>query len=140
MRKNLLFVAILAISIVNFAEAQGVYFNGLGRAIVTNDNLSGLALDSDSIGSIPDSKHDRKGTGGYTLFDLGINAQPSENLRANAILRVRNEFGGFYGDGSFLEFRQLRLDGILNKVVKYEIGDIDLSMTPYTLYNFSEMY
>jgi hypothetical protein len=140
MRKNLLFVAILAISIVDFAEAQGVYFNGLGRAIVTNDNLSGLALDPDSIGSTRDSQNDRKGTGGYTLFDLGINAQPSENLRANAILRVRNEFGGFYGDGSFLEFRQLRLDGILNKVVKYEIGDIDLSMTPYTLYNFSEMY
>jgi len=140
MRKNLLFVAILAISVVNFAEAQGVYFNGLGRAIVTNDNLKGLALDPDSVNSTPDSQNDRKGTGGYTLFDLGINAQPGENLRASAILRVRNEFGGFYGDGSFLEFRQLRLDGILNKVVKYEIGDIDLSMTPYTLYNFSEMY
>lgn len=140
MRKNFLFVAILAISMLNMAEAQTVYFNGLGRAIVTNDNLKGLALDPDSLGSRPDTANARKGTGGYTLFDLGVNAQPGENLRASAILRVKNEFGGFYGDGTNLQFRQLRLDGVLNKVVKYEIGDIDLGMTPYTLYNFSEMY
>lgn len=140
MRKNFLFVAILALGLINLAKAQTVYFNGLGRAVVTNDRLKGLALDPDSLNSLPDTANARRGTGGYTLFDLGINAQPGENLRASAILRVRNEFGGFYGDGSFLEFRQLRLDGILNKVIKYEIGDIDLSMTPYTLYNFSEMY
>ncbi len=140
MRKNFLFVAILAITMVSMVEAQTVYFNGLGRAIVTNDNLKGLALDPDSLNSIPDTANARKSTGGYTLFDLGVNAQPGENLRASAILRVQNAFGGFYGDGSFLQFRQLRLDGVLNKVVKYEIGDIDLGMTPYTLYNFSEMY
>jgi len=140
MRKNLLLVAILALFAVNFANAQTVYFNGLGRAIVTNSSLKGLALDPDTLGSIPDTANTRKGTGGYTLLDLGINAQPSKSLRASAILSVRNEFGGFYGDGSRLIFRQMRLDGILNKVVKYEIGDIDLSMTPYTLYNFAPVY
>lgn len=140
MRKNLLFIAILALSAVNVVKSQTVYFNGLGRAVVTNDKLGGLALDPDTLNSKPDTANVRRGTGGYTLFDLGINAQPGENLRASAILRIRNEFGGFYGDGSSLVFRQLRLDGVLNKVVKYEIGDIDLSMTPYTMYNFSEIY
>jgi hypothetical protein len=140
MRKNLLFVAVLALGALNIVKAQTVYFNGLGRAIVTNDRLKGLALDPATPGSKPDTANNRKGTGGYTLLDLGVNAQPNESLRASAILRVRNEFGGFYGDGSRLEFRQLRLDGVLNKVVKYEIGDIDLSLTPYTLYNFDEMY
>ena len=61
-------------------------------------------------------------------------------MRASAIFRIKNEFGGFYGDGSFFYFRQLRLDGIINKVVKYEIGDIDLQLTPYTLHNFDESY
>ncbi|HXA01452.1 MAG TPA: hypothetical protein VNW99_05650, partial [Cytophagaceae bacterium] len=54
--------------------------------------------------------------------------------------RIKNEFGGFYGDGSQLLFRQLRLEGVLNKFLKYEIGDIDIGLTPYTIYNFDEIY
>lgn len=139
MNKKLLIVLLLALCAVSELQAQAVYFNGLGRALVTNDRLSGEAL-MDTATGIPDGITPRRGTGGYTLLDLGINAQPSENLRAHAILRLRNPFGGFYGDGSFLIFRQLRLDGILSKVVKYQIGDIDLSLTPYTLYNFAPEY
>jgi hypothetical protein len=55
-------------------------------------------------------------------------------------LRLSNNFGGFYGDGSQLIFRQLRLDGIIGKKVKYEIGDIDLELSKYTLFNSSEIY
>jgi hypothetical protein len=121
-------------------HAQVVFFNGLGRALVTNDRLRGIALDPDTANSAKDTINPRKGTGGYTVFDLGINAQPNEGLRASAILRIKNEFGGFYGDGSQLLFRQLRLEGVLNKMFKYEIGDIDIGLTPYTIYNFDEMY
>ncbi len=125
-------------------NAQTVYFNGLGRALVTTENLKGNILSQVDSSFSPlktkDTTSNRKSTDGYTLFDLGINAQPSEVLRASAILRIRNEFGGFYGDGSNLLFRQLRLDGIIAKKVKYEIGDIDLELTPYTLYNFNESY
>lgn len=131
---------ILAGAVFN-ANAQVVYFNGLGRALVTSESLKGRVLDEDTaIGQIKDITSKRKSTDGYTLFDLGVNAQPSEVLRASAILRVRNAFGGFYGDGSSLIFRQLRMDGIIAKKVKYEIGDIDLELTPYTMYNFNEMY
>jgi hypothetical protein len=110
-----------------------VYFNGLGRAIVTNDMLKGPVLDNDVLTP-------RKATGGYTLFDLGINAQPDSTIRASVILRVRNEFGGFYGDGASLRFRQLRLDGIIAKAIKYDIGDIDVQLSPYTVFNFDESY
>ena len=123
------------------ANAQVVYFNGLGRALVTSESLNGNVLKADtSIGRLKDTTSKRKSTDGYTVFDLGVNVQPSEALRASAILRVRNAFGGFYGDGSALVFRQLRMDGIIAKKVKYEIGDIDLELTPYTLFNFNEMY
>lgn len=115
------------------AEAQVVYFNGLGRALFTNNNLGGKALDS----NLTDQ---RKATGGYTLFDLGINVQPSELLRASATLRIKNEFGGFYGDGTTLNFRQLKVEGIIGKKVKFQIGDLDLKLSPYTLYNFNESY
>ena len=123
------------------ANAQTVYFNGLGRAIVTSESLKGNVLEEDtSAGQFKDTTSKRKSTDGYTVFDLGINAQPNEALRASAVVRVRNAFGGFYGDGSALVFRQIRLDGIVAKKVKYEIGDIDLEMTPYTLFNSNEMY
>ncbi|MFL5728853.1 MAG: hypothetical protein ACJ75J_05125 [Cytophagaceae bacterium] len=105
---------------------------------MTNDRISGAALDS--AGNRNDTLNPRKGTGGYTIFDLGVNAQPNEGLRASAILRIKNEFGGFYGSGSQLIFRQLRLEGVLNKMFKYEIGDIDMGLTPYTIYNFDEIY
>jgi len=123
------------------ANAQVVYFNGLGRALVTSEALKGNILNADTtLGNVKDTTSKRKSTDGYTVFDLGVNAQPSEVLRASAILRVRNAFGGFYGDGTTLVFRQIRLDGIIAKKVKYEIGDIDLEMSPYTLYNFDESY
>jgi hypothetical protein len=120
-------------------EAQVVYFNGLGRVIVTNDKLNGAVLDSTATHT-KDTLSGRKSTGGYTLFDLGINIQPNENLRGSVILRVRNEFGGFYGQGVSLGFRQLRLEGVAAKRIKYQLGDIDLGLTPYTIYNPDEIY
>jgi hypothetical protein len=114
-------------------EAQVVYFNGLGRALFTNNNIGGNALNS----NLTDQ---RKATGGYTLFDLGINAQPSELLRASATLRIKNEFGGFYGDGTTINFRQFKVEGIIGRKVKFQIGDLDLKLSPYTLFNFYESY
>lgn len=144
MNSKILITAAMLVAGTLGLNAQVVYFNGLGRALVTTENLKGNVLSQidSNYSSVKhkDTTSNRKSTDGYTLFDLGVNAQPSEVLRASAILRIRNEFGGFYGDGSNLVFRQIRLDGIIGKKVKYEIGDIDLEMTPYTLYNFNESY
>ena len=131
--KIILSFAALLLVVSKSASAQVLYFNGLGRALVTNDALYGNV-------NYDDNKTTRKATGGYSLFDLGINVQPSEYLRAAATIRARNSFGGFYGDGSVITFRQIKLDGIISKKVKYEIGDIDLSLSPYTLHNSYESY
>jgi len=139
--KKVLVVVALLISATYVSNAQVVYWNGLGRALVTGSWLNGNALKSDpGVGQQKDTTSYRKSTDGYTIFDLGINAQPNEALRAAVILRLSNSFGGFYGDGSQFLFRQLRLDGVISKKVKYEIGDIDIGLSQYTLYNFSEIY
>jgi hypothetical protein len=139
--KKVILTAALVVGTVMISNAQVVYFNGLGRALVTGSSLNGNLLNKNTAAGQPkDTSSYRKSTDGYTIFDLGINSQPNESLRASVILRLQNAFGGFYGDGSQFLFRQLRLDGVISKKVKYEIGDIDLSLTHYTLHNFSEVY
>ena len=96
-------------------------FFGLGRAVVSNETLNDTT-DKQTSGAT---------TNGYTLFDLGVKMQRNEVFKAHAILRVRNEFGGFYGDGVSFDFRELRLGGTIAKKINYEIGEnqlVDLSM------------
>ncbi len=139
-KKVLVLVAITAGTMI-VSQAQVVYWNGLGRALVTGSYLNGNVLNADTdAGQAKDLTSARKSTDGYTIFDLGVNAQPNETLRASATLRLQNSFGGFYGDGSQFIFRQTKLDGLISKKVFYEIGDIDLELSKYTLTNFSEIY
>lgn len=128
-------VTILLMGIVfSPSKAQtNFYLNGLGRANITNDKLGGAILENDSVTA-------RRGAGGYALFDLKPNLDVNKTFRANVILRVRNEFGAFWGRGANLEFRQLQMTGLIRNVIKYEIGDINISMTPYTVYNNDEIY
>jgi hypothetical protein len=113
-------------STILFTElsAQNVYFTGVGRALVTSDRLVDNTNKASKL----------KASGGYTLFDLGIYAKPNEVLRGGVILRAKNPFGGFYNDGNSLLIRQIQMEGLIAKKVKYEIGDIYLSHTKYTLW------
>jgi hypothetical protein len=147
--KKVLILAAMSAGTMIVSNAQVVYWNGLGRALVTGSYLNGNVLNQSVDNTDPsnpvvtqqkDLSSARKSTDGYTIFDLGVNAQPNETLRASATLRLTNSFGGFYGDGSQFIFRQLRLDGIIGKKVKYEIGDIDLELSKYTLFNSNEIY
>ncbi|WP_245553809.1 CHU_1277 family cellulose-binding protein [Cytophaga aurantiaca] len=142
--KKVLILAAMSAGTMMVSNAQVVYWNGLGRALVTGSYLNGNVLNADPNALPAPQPNDltsaRKSTDGYTIFDLGVNAQPNETLRASATLRLSNSFGGFYGDGSQFIFRQLRLDGIIGKKVKYEIGDIDLELSKYTLFNSNEIY
>ena len=75
MNNKYIIILTVFISSLSFrANAQVLYFNGLGRALVTNDGLSGNIIEP------TDKTTDRKATGGYTLFDLGVNVQPGEYL------------------------------------------------------------
>lgn len=116
-----------------YGQSDLVSFTGLGRVYITNDKITGNAVANDTTSK-------KRATNGYTLFDLGINVSPNEYVKASVILRAKNNFGGFYGDGSSLNIRQFRVEGTLGKIVKYQVGDIDLGLTPYTLFNFEEIY
>ncbi len=129
-KKVTLALSLFSVLLFTGVSAQNVYFTGVGRALVTNERL----LDE------TDQASKLKASGGYTLFDLGVYAKPNEVLRGGVILRTRNEFGGFFGDGAFLEFRQLQMEGLIAKKVKYDIGDIYLTHTRYTLWNDKNVY
>lgn len=133
-RINILLLIGAVFASVSLQAQTTFYLDGYGRALTTTDQLKGDLIDQDTIG-LP-----RKGVSGYTLFDLGLNLEKDKTFKVNAILRARNEFGLFWGQGTDMEFRQIRLEGIIGKGVKYEIGDVYVQMTPYTLFNSEEMY
>lgn len=123
MRKIVLQLVLL-VAVAPALYAQTVKFNGLGRAVVQNDAFS----DTTSI-------NEGRRTGGHTLFDMGVTVTRDDILKVSSVLRVRNEFGGFFGEGISFDFRQIKFEGIIGEVVKYEIGDLDVALTPYTIYN-----
>lgn len=130
----IVFVFLLSVCSASYAQVQ-FNFNGLGRAIVTSNKLSGPTMNGDTTSP-------SKGVSGYTLFDLQPNLVINNNVRANVILRMRNPFGSFYGANTFFAFRQFQIMGRIGKVVDYEIGDIYMGndMTKFTLFNPDEIY
>lgn len=141
-KKIIASICILNLGVFSSFGQQIVTFTGYGRAQVDNNQFVVGDSTNKSTGAKAGNpnKEVGKSARGYTLFDLGINASPNENFRASVILRLRNEFGGFFGNGSSFAFRQMRLEGKIAKVVRYEIGDIDLGLTRYTLYNPNDMW
>jgi len=106
---------------------EGVQFNGLGRVNLLQTGIDGERLEGDS--TTP-----RALTDGEFLLDLKINAQPNEKTEVQSILRLRNEFGGFFGAGQSVEVRELWARGIIADVIEYRVGDMDIEMSPYTFY------
>lgn len=142
---KLFFAASFLIFQVNFLSAQDgsalatekeeerkkIRFNGLGRTIMNQTQISGDVLTADSSTVIDQ-------TGGEFLLDLAVNATPNKTSEVQAILRLRNEFGGFFGSGMSVEVRELWARGIIADAVKYRVGDMDVVMSPYTFFNPDE--
>ncbi|MBY0424084.1 MAG: hypothetical protein K2Q22_00475, partial [Cytophagales bacterium] len=113
MKKGILFTVLIA-STLQLAQAQPsslVSYNGLFRFYFTNNNLSGDRLNGDTT-SI------KKGNQGYALFDLGLNINPFKDFKVGAIIRTRANIGQFFQAGQLINFRQLRIEGRIAKVVK----------------------
>lgn len=118
-----------------------VRFNGLGRTYLGQTRIGGPFLQDSQLDgmTIPgDSATPRSLTDGEFLLDLQVNATPNDKTEVQAILRLRNEFGGFFGAGMLVEVRELWARGIIANAVEYRVGDMDVAMTPYTFYNFDE--
>ena len=129
MNQKILFILLVLFSGTVIGQ-QKFQMNGAARGYY-------FANDLDIAGSL-DSITPRKANYGHTLLDLGISVFPNNNTEIIGMFRIRNELGGFWGGGVSFNVRQLTLKGVAGDVVKYEVGDIDLKMTEYTLFNFSE--
>ena len=104
-----------------------VWFDGLSRTYFARD-----AFDSSEL---QDTLSSRNSSSGYNLVDLNTHVNPTKDIEIFAQLRVRNEFGGFFGSGTSIDVRQLRASGVINNKVNFSIGDIFLKQNRFTLYN-----
>ena len=73
-------------------------------------------------------------TAGWNLLDLNPHVNPTPNVEVFAQVRVLNEFGGFFGQGTQVDVRQLRVSGVLGGKVRFNVGDIYLNQSRFTLH------
>lgn len=127
-KKSIIFSALtLGLSFGANAQEPKFSLNGLGRAVINNDKLSGNLVEG-----VDDAR--TRSVSGYNLFDLQTNLGIDSSFQAMTILRARSPFGSSFGARTVFEFRQFSMNGKAGKL-KYELGDIRIQMTPFTVFN-----
>jgi hypothetical protein len=124
-------VGIVALMAAQFVSAQEkdlrkVVFTGAARGLYYGDKIGQEEEDSITIPRM---------NSGHTLVDLGMNIRPNRNAEIQGMVRVRNDYGGFWGSGVSFDIRQLYIKGVAGGVVRYQLGDINYKLSPYTLSN-----
>lgn len=109
-------------------QKRTVDFVGGARSFISNNQIN-------VQDSLPDTTTIKRNTGGYALVDLGVNIRPNKSTEIMGMFRIRNEYGGFWGAGVTFGVRQLWLKGVIGNAVRYQIGDLNLKQTAFTLYN-----
>lgn len=109
------------------AQQKKVWVSGAARGIMLGDSYS--------TGAENDTTTARRLEGGHALVDIGVNIQPSDQILIQSMVRVRNDYGGFWGSGVTFDVRQLYIKGIIGGFLKYQLGDINYKLTPYTFQN-----
>jgi hypothetical protein len=154
LKKNfLLTLSCFFVSAGLFAQEQKITYRGQFRTVLGDYNLTGNILDSNSQRTdhpYLDTSSARRGSQGSMIMDLGINCKPNESFKFLAEFRFRSLIGldvsgatpvvtGSYTNIAII-FRQLRVEGTIKNLFNYQIGDIDLGLTKYTLYNNDETF
>ena len=123
---------ILLITICSFSglaqDGKKVQYVGGARSLITNSNFNS---DGDTT-TVP--RH----SGGNALLDLGFKINPNANTEILGMVRINNEFGGFWGGGVTFDVRQLYVRGVAGGIVRYQIGNINYKLSPYTFYNHNQ--
>ena len=130
MYRKIYFILFILFAFLN-AEAQidkKVSFIGSARSLLNTNIL-------DVNDTLPDTVSVKKNNGGYALMDMGVLIKPNNHTEILGMFRIRNEYGGFWGSGVSFDVRQLWLKGVVANAVRYQLGDINLKQTPFTLYN-----
>ena len=119
------------LGILNTIQAQDekkISFNGSARSIFYGDKLTQDTSAIDTV-TVP------KLNSGHVLVDLGINIRPNKSTEILAMVRLRNDYGGFWGSGVTFDLRQMYVKGVIGGIVKYQLGDFNYRLTRYTLWN-----
>ena len=125
-----LLTAILIVGLTPFIWAQELeqiessryWLDGFSRTWFTSDALLGGHSSAGAISS------------GWNLLDLNPHVNPTPATEVFAQVRVLNEFGGFFGQGTQVDVRQLRVSGVVKDKVKFNVGDIYLHQSEFTLH------
>jgi len=107
-------------------EGKKVQFVGGARSMLSTSDFSTEKSDTITVG---------KTTGGYALIDLGFKINPNAQTEILGMIRINNALGGFWGSGVTFGVRQLHVKGIAGKGIRYQLGNIDYKLSPYTCYN-----
>ena len=108
-----------------------LWYDGNSRVIFNRDALEGTIKDIDTVST-------RSNGGGSTVFDLGFHFTPVDDIEIFSEIRLKNDFGGMWGNKSVVELRRLSAKGIVNNKIAFSIGDIYLKQTKFTLYNYEQ--
>jgi hypothetical protein len=129
MKKILVILITIALTQTSFGQSQGkrIWLSGAARNVLFFDQYEGL--------NQADTMTAPRLNSGHTMVDLAANIQPNSSTFIHGMVRIRNDYGGFWGAGVTFDVRQMYLKGIIANTVRYQIGDINYKLTPYTLIN-----
>ena len=129
--KKIIFLLIL-LPILSFGQInQKVWYDGNSRAMFYRDALSGDLKDIDTTSTRSEGE-------GYTAIDLGMHFTPNDQIEIFSEIRVKNDFGYMWGSGAYVDLRRLSIRGVLNDRISFNLGDMYLKQTPFTLNNFDQ--
>lgn len=132
MKQTLLLILMLITVESAFSQdtTRKAWLSGAARGIVYGDQYN-LQNGTDSVTPA-------RLNSGHTMVDLTANIKPNDQTYINATLRVRNDYGGFWGGGVTFDLRQLYVKGVIANSIRYQLGDLDYKLTPYTFFNNNE--
>ena len=108
-----------------------VWYDGNSRAMFYRDALSGDLKDIDTTSTRSEGE-------GYTAIDLGMHFTPNKEIEIFSEIRIKNDFGFMWGSGAYVDLRRLSVRGVLNDRISFNLGDLYLKQTPFTLHNYQQ--
>ncbi len=108
-----------------------LWLDGNARVIFNRDALEGTLKQTDTVST-------RSNGGGATILDLGFHFTPIDDIEIFSEVRLKNDFGGMWGNKNFVELRRLSARGVINNKIAFSFGDIYLKQTKFTLFNYEQ--
>lgn len=108
-----------------------LWYDGNARVMYNRDALEGTLKETDTVST-------RSNGEGFTIIDLGFHFTPVDDIEISSEIRLKNDFGGMWGNKSYVELRRLSAKGVVNNKIAFSVGDIYLKQTKFTLYNYEQ--